>query len=140
MATKLKADGNAAYSKRKFTEAAKLYSRAIEVTAKPEPVFYSNRAACECCWRRLESTCSHFIDAEGYMNYEKPEYEKVVEDCDEALKLDSMYVKALNRRANALEYLGRLEEALRGPCQCVLVAIPSELSMYGLQISLLLQS
>lgn len=47
---------------------------------------------------------------------EPPQHEKVVEDCDEALKLDSRYVKALNRRATALEALERYEEALRGAC------------------------
>ena len=38
----------------------------------------------------------------------------VVRDTDEALKRDPQYVKALNRRANALEALDRLPEALRG--------------------------
>jgi tetratricopeptide (TPR) repeat protein len=50
----------------------------------------------------------------GYTNYSPPEYEKVVEDCDEALKLDRTYAKALKRRAAALERLERYEEALRG--------------------------
>ena len=61
----------------------------------PEPVFYSNRAAC-------------------YVSMEPPRHEKVVADCDDALKLDARYVKALNRRATALEALERFEEALRG--------------------------
>lgn len=43
-----------------------------------------------------------------------PQHENVVADCDEALKLDRNYVKALNRRATALEGLGQLEGALRG--------------------------
>lgn len=43
-----------------------------------------------------------------------PLTEKVVADCDEALKHDRRYEKALNRRAGALETLGRYEEALRG--------------------------
>jgi import receptor subunit TOM70 len=38
----------------------------------------------------------------------------VVEDCDAALKLDAKYIKALNRRATALEALEQYEEALRG--------------------------
>ena len=95
VAASLKARGNAAYSSRQFSTAIDLYTRAIDVTPKPEPVFYSNRAAC-------------------YINLTPPEYEKVVADCDEALKLDSTYVKALNRRATALESLDRHEEALRG--------------------------
>ena len=43
-----------------------------------------------------------------------PQYDQVVSDCDEALKLDSRYLKALNRRATALEALERYEESLRG--------------------------
>ena len=43
-----------------------------------------------------------------------PQTEKVVADCNEALKHDKRYEKALNRRGGALETLGRYEEALRG--------------------------
>ncbi len=65
------------------------------MSPQPEPVFYSNRAAC-------------------YVSMEPPQHEIVIADCDEALKLDSHYVKALNRRGTALEALERYEEALRG--------------------------
>ena len=50
----------------------------------------------------------------GYMNLSPPKLELVVQDCDEALKLNPDYVKALNRRASALEQLGQYEKALRG--------------------------
>jgi len=93
-AAAFKTQGNAAYSRRAFADAAESYTKAIEVSPKPEPVFYSNRAAC-------------------YVNFQPPEHEKVVADCDSALKLDPNYVKALNRRAVGLEGLGRYEEALR---------------------------
>ena len=54
------------------------------------------------------------IHLTGYINLSPPKYEEVVADCDEALRLDPKYVKALNRRATALEALDRYEEALRG--------------------------
>ena len=67
----------------------KLYGQAI--LCKPDPVFYSNRAAC--------------YNALG-------EWEKVVEDTTAAINMDSEYVKALNRRANAYEQLEKYSEAL----------------------------
>jgi tetratricopeptide (TPR) repeat protein len=50
----------------------------------------------------------------GYINLSPPKLESVVQDCDEALKLNPDYVKALNRRATALEQLGQYKDALRG--------------------------
>ena len=50
--------------------------------------------------------------------------DKVVADCDEALKLDARYLKALNRRANALESLGRFKESLRGASRRIFKIIP----------------
>lgn len=66
-----------------------MYGKAI--LCKPDPIFYSNRAAC--------------YNALG-------DWEKVVEDTTAALNIDSEYVKALNRRANAYEHLERYSEAL----------------------------
>ncbi|KAJ7640366.1 hypothetical protein DFH06DRAFT_1137820 [Mycena polygramma] len=94
LAASFKTKGNLAYSSKKFDVAAGLYTLAIDVSPKPEPVYYSNRAAC-------------------YVNMTPPKHELVVQDCDEALKLDPNYVKALNRRAMALEALHRYIEALR---------------------------
>ncbi|MCJ1427398.1 TOM (translocase of outer membrane) complex component [Sticta canariensis] len=88
-ATKLKAAGNIAYGDKNYNEAIDLYGKAI--LCKPDPIFYSNRAAC--------------YNALG-------NWEKVVEDTSAAITLDSEYVKALNRRANAYEHLGKYSEAL----------------------------
>ncbi|KAF8632464.1 hypothetical protein AX15_001866 [Amanita polypyramis BW_CC] len=93
-ASEYKAKGNAAYAAKNFEKAVELYTQAIIVSPKADPVFYSNRAAC-------------------HINTSPPKYELVLEDCDEALKLDPVYVKALNRRAMALEGLERYYEALR---------------------------
>ena len=95
IAISLKGKGNAAYQQRKFSTAIDYYTRAIAITPKPDPVFFSNRAAC-------------------YVNLNPPQHDKVVEDCDAALALDRKYLKALNRRAAAQEALERYEEALRG--------------------------
>ena len=42
-------------------------------------------------------------------------WDRVLADCDMALNLDPLYTKALNRRAEALEAMDQLEDALRGP-------------------------
>jgi len=88
-AAKLKAAGNKAYGSKNYNEAIDLYGKAI--ICKPDPIFYSNRAAC--------------YNALG-------DWDKVVEDTTAAVALDNEYVKALNRRANAYEHLEKYSEAL----------------------------
>ncbi|KAL2023781.1 hypothetical protein VTK56DRAFT_1048 [Thermocarpiscus australiensis] len=88
-AAKLKEAGNKAYVAKDFQKAIGLYSKAI--LCKPDPVYYSNRAAC---------------------HNALSEWEKVVEDTTAAINLDPEYVKALNRRANAYDHLGKYSEAL----------------------------
>lgn len=88
-AAKLKELGNKAYGSKDFNKAIDLYSKAI--ICKPDPVYFSNRAAC------------HNALAQ---------WEQVVADTTAALKLDPHYVKALNRRANAYDQLSRYSDAL----------------------------
>ncbi|EXJ94823.1 mitochondrial import receptor subunit tom-70 [Capronia coronata CBS 617.96] len=88
-AGKLKAAGNKAYGSKDYNKAIELYGKAI--LCKPDPVFYSNRAA---CYNALS------------------EWDKVVEDTSAAVSMDPEYVKALNRRAHAYEHLGMFSEAL----------------------------
>ena len=88
-AAKLKAAGNTAYNKRDYPKAISLYGKAI--LCKPDPIYFSNRAAC--------------YNSLG-------EWEKVIEDTTAALNLDNEYVKALNRRANAYEHMEKYNEAL----------------------------
>ncbi|CAG8493447.1 9908_t:CDS:10 [Ambispora leptoticha] len=85
----LKDRGNDAYRQRNYDKAVKLYTQAIAF--HPNPVFYSNRAAC-------------------YFNTEQ--FYKTIEDCKKALSLDPSYVKALNRRAAAYEQTNQFQEAL----------------------------
>lgn len=88
-AAKLKAAGNKAYGSKDYNKAIELYTKAI--ICRQDPVFYSNRAA---CWNAMAN------------------WEKVIEDTTAAINLDSEYVKALNRRANAYEQVGRYSESL----------------------------
>ena len=75
-------------------------------------MYYSNRGACECT---SDSASGGGLTVHGgYMNMKPPKFELIIEDCDKAISLNKDYVKAINRRANALEALDRLEEALRG--------------------------
>ncbi|KAK5045234.1 TOM (translocase of outer membrane) complex component [Exophiala bonariae] len=86
---KLKAAGNKAYGSKDYNKAIDLYGQAILL--KPDPVFYSNRAA---AYNAIS------------------DYEKVVEDTTAAISMNPEYIKALNRRAHAYEHLGYLSEAL----------------------------
>ncbi|RDA91579.1 hypothetical protein CP533_5977 [Ophiocordyceps camponoti-saundersi (nom. inval.)] len=88
-AAKLKQAGNKAYGDKAYNRAIDLYSRAI--LCKPDPVFYSNRAACY-------SAMS--------------EWDKVVEDTTAAVSMDPYYIKAINRRATAYEHQKKYADAL----------------------------
>lgn len=96
----LKTTGNQHFSKKKYDTAIDNYTRAIEFSQtltqdgiKPEElaIFYQNRAACN--------------EALG-------DFEKVIIDCDEAIKLKESYVKAYVRRAKAHEKLAKYDKAL----------------------------
>jgi import receptor subunit TOM70 len=88
-AAKLKQAGNKAYGDKAYNKAIGLYSKAI--ICKPDPVFYSNRAACY-------SAMS--------------EWDNVIEDTTAAITMDPDYVKAINRRATAYEHQKKYSEAL----------------------------
>lgn len=110
-AAKLKAAGNTAYGSKDYKRAITLYGKAI--LCKPDPIFYSNRAAC--------------YNALG-------EWNKVIEDTTAAIKLDSEYVKALNRRANAYEHLEKYSEALLDfTASCIIDGFKTESSAQAVE-------
>lgn len=110
-AAKLKAAGNKAYGSKDYNKAIELYGKAI--ICKPDPIFYSNRAA---CYNILS------------------EWDKVVEDTSAALAMDSTYVKALNRRAIAYEHLSKFSEALLDfTASCILDGFSNETSRNALE-------
>lgn len=87
--------GNEAFKLEKYEEAISLYTKAINVAEKDSrdlSTYLKNRAA-------------------AYLKTK--EYEKVIKDCDEALQIVPEDPKALFRRSQALECLGRFEEAYR---------------------------
>ncbi|KAF9165873.1 TOM (translocase of outer membrane) complex component [Mortierella sp. AD011] len=100
----LKTRGNSMYSAKKWDEAIRLYSQAIAF--HPDPVFYSNRAAC-------------------YSIVGK--FDKVIEDTTLALKMNPTYVKALGRRAHAYESTGKHQEAMHDfTALCILDGFKNE--------------
>ncbi|KAL6594847.1 TPR-like protein [Neocallimastix sp. 'constans'] len=89
LAKKAKDEGNKLFQSKKYNKAIKQYTKAIELY--PDSVYYGNRAAC-------------------YNNLGK--MDEVIADCNEALKLNPNYIKALKRRAQAYEKTKNLELAL----------------------------
>jgi len=110
-AAKLKAAGNTAYGSKDYNKAIELYGKAI--LCKPDPIFYSNRAAC--------------YNALG-------QWEKVIEDTTAAINLDNEYVKALNRRANAYEHMEKFSEALLDfTASCIIDGFRNEASAQAVE-------
>ena len=110
-AAKLKAAGNKAYGSKDYNKAIELYGKAI--LCKPDPVYYSNRAA-----------CYNVVS----------DWDKVVEDTSAAIAMDSEYVKALNRRAHAYEHLGMFSEALLDyTASCIIDGFKNEQSAQSVE-------
>ncbi|XP_015108804.1 protein unc-45 homolog B [Diachasma alloeum] len=91
----LKEKGNAEFQKGNYDEALEYYTSALNLTAEDTPersVLHKNRAA---------------------VHLKQKSYEKVIKECDDALKITPNDPKALFRRCQALESLERYEEAYR---------------------------
>ncbi|CAK7226013.1 TOM (translocase of outer membrane) complex component [Sporothrix eucalyptigena] len=111
MALKLKEAGNKAYGAKDLDRAIDLYSKAI--LCKQDPVYYSNRAA---CYSALN------------------DWEKVVEDTTAAINIDAEYIKALNRRANAYDRLGKYSESLLDyTASCIIDGFKNEASAQAVE-------
>ncbi|XP_059485604.1 protein unc-45 homolog A [Neocloeon triangulifer] len=92
---KLKLEGNDAFKSSAWLQAVHCYTKALELHPVPDSaraILLKNRAA-------------------AYLKLEK--YNKAEKDCDAAIEICPTDPKALFRRANALEALGRVEEAYR---------------------------
>ncbi|KAL8205453.1 hypothetical protein R6Q57_009004 [Mikania cordata] len=87
----LKKLGNDEYKKGHFLEALSFYDRAIALSPA-NAAYHCNRAAALMCLKRLT---------------------EAVKECDEAIKLDSGYVRAHHRLGSLLVSLGQVENARR---------------------------
>ncbi|VEN62045.1 unnamed protein product [Callosobruchus maculatus] len=98
-AEQYKEQGNTAFKNSDYDQAVRLYTKAINVTKGENrnlAVYYKNRAA-------------------AHLKQQK--YQEALEDCDKCLEIVPSDPKALFRRCQALEALGRLEEAYRDATQ-----------------------
>jgi valyl-tRNA synthetase len=89
-----KAAGNKAFVAKKYEEAAKLYSQAIEQADEAEPakhLLYANLAAAHLASGKLDPA---------------------IANCDACLALEPSFAKAHLRKANALLKQGKLELAM----------------------------
>ncbi|XP_024967584.1 TPR repeat-containing thioredoxin TTL1-like [Cynara cardunculus var. scolymus] len=90
----LKRLGNEEYKKGHFIEALSFYDRAISLSPE-NAAYHCNRAAALMCLKRLT---------------------EAVKECDEAIKLESGYVRAHHRLGSLLISLGQVENARRHLC------------------------
>jgi len=110
----LKTEGNELFKKGNVEEALKKYTQAIGAAETKETevlaAVYANRAMC-------------------YQQLYDPK--KVVSDCTNCLKLVPTHVKALIRRAQALEGLEKWEEALKDFETALLFSPSSDVAIMG---------
>ncbi|XP_064596944.1 protein unc-45 homolog B-like [Liolophura sinensis] len=102
-AKQLREDGNALFKDGKFEEALALYTKAINISPLKESeksAIYKNKAACEL---KLER------------------YSEAVDDASKALEISPDDPKALFRRSQAYEKLGKVEEAYKDAVHLVKV-------------------
>ena len=85
----LKEKGNTAFQKKKFEEAEKCYTEAIQLNMGSRPL-WTNRAKCRNTMKK---------------------YDEAISDCNSALSINSKCSKTIEQKGNAFLGLGRFDEA-----------------------------
>ncbi|CAN1813877.1 Protein CLMP1 [Linum perenne] len=96
-AHELKEEGNKRFQSKDYVGALEQYENALKLTPKSHAdraVFHSNRAAC-------------------LMQMKPIDYDSVIAECSLALQVQPRFVRALLRRARALEAVGKFEMAMQ---------------------------
>ena len=88
-AKQLKVFGNEAFQKKKYFDAEKFYSQAIELDDESRPL-WTNRAACRNTMKK---------------------YQNAILDCDKALSIDPKCIRSTIEKGNALLGLGQFNDA-----------------------------
>ncbi|GMI85194.1 Phox2, CLUMPED CHLOROPLASTS 1 [Hibiscus trionum] len=95
-ANELREEGNIKYQSKDYVAALQLYDNALRLVPKNHPdraVFHSNRAAC-------------------LMQMKPVDYDAVIAECNMAIQVQPLFVRALLRRARAFEAVGKYEMAM----------------------------
>ncbi|XP_059499931.1 protein unc-45 homolog B [Stegostoma tigrinum] len=95
----LKENGNECFQNKDYDKAIECYTKAIQLTKdkKVLAVLYRNRAAC---------------------HLKKESYVPAASDASKAIDVDASDIKALYRRSQALEKLGKLDQAFKDVQRC----------------------
>ncbi|XP_078010960.1 protein unc-45 homolog B isoform X1 [Phascolarctos cinereus] len=98
-AVRLKEEGNKYFQNQNYEEASRSYSQALTLTKDKAllAILYRNRAA---CGLKMES------------------YAQAASDASKAIDIDASDIKALFRRCQALEQLGKLDQAFKDVQRC----------------------
>uniref|UniRef100_A0A671TCJ0 Mitochondrial import receptor subunit TOM70-like n=1 Tax=Sinocyclocheilus anshuiensis TaxID=1608454 RepID=A0A671TCJ0_9TELE len=110
--------GNKYFKAGKYEQAIQCYTEAISLCPKEQKgdlsTFYQNRAAAY----------------EQQYHIQNLKWTEVIQDCSQAVELNPCYVKALFRRAKALEKLGNKKECLEDvTAVCILEVFQNQQSM-----------
>ena len=98
--------GNQSFLKKKYLDAEKFYSQAIELNPGSRPI-WTNRAECRISMKK---------------------YEEAISDCNSALSIDPKCTRSIIQKGNALLHLKRFDEAKE--CYELLSSLGKDSSSY----------